>query len=712
MKKFLFPTALCLAAATCFGQPLRPADSGRTAAPWPAAFDSLRRSHDIFREFDYSYGRVAEAARDTARIPAALAMLDTAIADGDRLLPAASDSIRHHCIQTLAFTSGVLNSSRRKTAAIQVALQGIRLNEKLHQHNAFPYFVLSIVYSSLGRTREGLAVAFDGLRTAQSPRGPADGMGYQAVVKTYYTIKEYQKCLDYFYEALPWFQKAPVLFLSPIDFIRNGTLAHMRLHQPEKALALLRQMQSLSDRTTHFMQQEPSGFTLLTADCYAALGKIDSAEYFYRKTLTQLPQPDFTFAKAGAYLDIANFDVDNRLYKKAEPLLDTLTAGNNRGMTSINNMERIWWLKYRVDSALHDYSGTTAALRNYLVFHDSLTNIAKNNQLTEMNVQFETEKKNQHIADLEKQTVLQSRLQQATVKQALIVRNSLIAGATLLALLAAGLYNRWQIRRRMSLRLEDLSARQQRLLTEKERLLGEKEWLLREIHHRVKNNLQIVISLLNMQAGELKDEIAVSAFHEIGARVNTISLVHKKLYQEGQDMTTIDMQEYVRELVGFLRESLAARHKIAFDLDIQQLVLDASQCIPLGLILNEAITNAIKYAFPGGSGGSPTICISLKEAPESCITLQIADNGVGLPAGFDAAGSKSLGLQLIHTLSLQLEGELVIANLPGRRLYPTTDPGAAGSQGLLIRLCFPWLEPMTKNGPGTDNEIRRISASL
>jgi two-component sensor histidine kinase len=359
-------------------------------------------------------------------------------------------------------------------------------------------------------------------------------------------------------------------------------------------------------------------------------------------------------------------------------------------------------------------------LRNYQFFHDSLVNDNKNKQLAEINIKYETEKKNQHIADLEKQTALQTRLQLSTVRQNRIVRNSLIAGAALLTLVAAVLYRRWRPRRRMSLRLEKLSRRQQKLLIEKEtllgekeKLIGEKEWLLREIHHRVKNNLQIVISLLNMQAGQLKDEIAISAFQEIGARVNTISLVHKKLYQETQDMASIDMREYICELVTFLEEGLSGRQTIAFNLDVQQLTLDPAQCVPVGLILNEAITNAIKYAFPGDTTSPAAINISLKEEQENYITLRVADNGIGLPAGFDLANARSLGLQLIQTLVAQLDGTLEMISLPAAAAHrdPAAHPNppahrvsAAHSapspcRGLTVLIRFPWVEPMSDASP-------------
>ncbi|HVU95252.1 MAG TPA: sensor histidine kinase [Puia sp.] len=268
------------------------------------------------------------------------------------------------------------------------------------------------------------------------------------------------------------------------------------------------------------------------------------------------------------------------------------------------------------------------------------------------------------------------------------------AGALLVGVLTGIFCERYRSRRRLAGRLEKLMHRQ-------DKLLMEKEWLLREIHHRIKNNLQIIISLLHMQSVRMKDESAIGAFEDIGARVNTISLVHKKLYLESSDRVTIRMRDYVLDLVEYVRDSLCAHRFIAFHLDIADLSLDVSQVIPLGLILNEAITNAVKYAFPdneasartsgsfipaeahrpGPAAAPPTIRISLHEQPiglnpphphqrtagpaTATLILRITDNGIGLPPGFDASRCGTLGIQLIQTLTAQLDGTFHLTSAPG-----------------------------------------------
>jgi two-component sensor histidine kinase len=191
----------------------------------------------------------------------------------------------------------------------------------------------------------------------------------------------------------------------------------------------------------------------------------------------------------------------------------------------------------------------------------------------------------------------------------------------------------------------------QHLLKEKDGLLTEKEWLLKEIHHRVKNNLQVVMSLLNSQAAYLSDDTALSAIKESQHRVHTMALIHQKLYQSEQ-IACVDMPSYINEVVGYLQESYSHPRQILFKLNVEPIELDVTQAVPLGLIINEAIINAFKYAFPGGASG--TVALSLHRLGESTFQLTISDDGIGLPAGYDPARSRSLGMTLMHGFSGQL----------------------------------------------------------
>ena len=194
-----------------------------------------------------------------------------------------------------------------------------------------------------------------------------------------------------------------------------------------------------------------------------------------------------------------------------------------------------------------------------------------------------------------------------------------------------------------------------------ERLVEEKEWLLKEIHHRVKNNLQTIISLLNSQSSYLKDDLAISTIKNSQNRIYAMSLIHQKLYKE-DNVSMIDMPDYCNELVEYLKESFSAEY-IHFEVKIDAIELDISQAIALGLIINEVITNSIKYAFKDTE--NCIIRLSLSEISENCYKLFISDNGIGIQDIVELQNSNSFGMTLINGLSNTLEGDLAIKNENG-----------------------------------------------
>jgi len=193
--------------------------------------------------------------------------------------------------------------------------------------------------------------------------------------------------------------------------------------------------------------------------------------------------------------------------------------------------------------------------------------------------------------------------------------------------------------------------------------LKEKEVLLKEIHHRVKNNLQIISSLLNLQSGYIQDSEAGAMFKESRNRVKSMALIHERLYQS-KDLARIDFAEYVRNLTTHLFRSYGVNaHAVGLEIDVENILLDIDTAIPCGLIINELVTNALKYAFPPGAGGK--IRIGLQRENHGGLALSVSDNGAGLAPDFDFQQTESLGLQLVNTLTEQLQGQMEIARDDG-----------------------------------------------
>ena len=184
--------------------------------------------------------------------------------------------------------------------------------------------------------------------------------------------------------------------------------------------------------------------------------------------------------------------------------------------------------------------------------------------------------------------------------------------------------------------------------------LKEKELLLKEIHHRVKNNLQIISSLLSLQTDNTASSDATASLKESQSRIKSMALIHEKLYRS-KDLALIDFREYTESLIGSLAHSYVVRPGVQFEVDIRDVSLDIDNAIPCGLIINELVSNSLKYAFTAKNAG--TIRVSLKKEGEQ-YKLVVSDDGAGLPAGVDFRNTTSLGLQLVVTLTEQLNGTI------------------------------------------------------
>jgi len=199
--------------------------------------------------------------------------------------------------------------------------------------------------------------------------------------------------------------------------------------------------------------------------------------------------------------------------------------------------------------------------------------------------------------------------------------------------------------------------------------LKEKEVLLKEIHHRVKNNLQVISSLLYLQSKKIKNQPALEMFVESQNRIRSMALIHEKLYQS-DDMVHIDFSEYIHSLIGHLSNSYGDKLvDVKINMLVEDVKLSIDKGIPCALIVNELVVNALKYAFPNERRGEITIRIS-RDGNRS-VVLSVADNGVGIPHTVDLANSETLGLQLVKHLSQQLKGRIDIQNGQGTNFLIT-----------------------------------------
>jgi PAS domain S-box-containing protein len=193
--------------------------------------------------------------------------------------------------------------------------------------------------------------------------------------------------------------------------------------------------------------------------------------------------------------------------------------------------------------------------------------------------------------------------------------------------------------------------------------LREKEVLLQEVHHRVKNNMQIISSLLNLQGRNLKDQDTLKVIKDCQSRVRSMALVHEKLYMS-QNFSQINFSDYVKSLAAYLFQLHQANpNSIQLRMNLDNIFLDIQRAIPCALILNELITNSLKYAFPEGHGGE--VAVESHPLGDGTFQIVVKDNGVGIPDDVDIRNTKSLGLQIVSMLVDQLEGRMEVERKNG-----------------------------------------------
>ncbi len=310
---------------------------------------------------------------------------------------------------------------------------------------------------------------------------------------------------------------------------------------------------------------------------------------------------------------------------------------------------RYW---FSLDTATKDYKSAVYHLLEYNKVNDSIFNQTKAKQIEQLQIEYDIDKKDKNI----KLLTQQKKIQDTELKQSALVRNIVIFSAASLLVILFLLFRQFKLKQRSTQIIQMKNAVLEHMVTEK-------EWLLKEVHHRVKNNLQIIISLLNTQSNYLESDAAVKAIRESQERMNAISLIHQKLYKS-EDTAFINIREYVYELVQNIRNGFSNSSGILFDLNISDSQMDAAQAVPLGLILNEAVSNIFKYAFPGGLSGKVNISLNHSKDDHSFL-LTISDNGAGLPHNYDLTKKASFGIRLMQGLSKQMGGSFTIENNNG-----------------------------------------------
>jgi two-component sensor histidine kinase len=404
---------------------------------------------------------------------------------------------------------------------------------------------------------------------------------------------------------------------------------------------------------------------ILTAKTFQKLGDLSLMDKMYQKALDNYLKALDIFKKTGdlnsaaiLFLDIGNIYFIMTEYDDAiESINKSLEVAKMRNLESL--LSDIY-LKF---SEVYDEKGDKEiALRYYKLYSKTRTilfNKEKNQVLAEQYVRYETERKDQQIDMLKKD----NEIQELKIKQKSFQLFFTIAFGFFVLIVLLVIYNRYRSKQKANeilIEKNELITNQKR---EIEQQVKEKETMLRELHHRVKNNLQTIYSMLVIQSRNLKDPAALAIIKPNIDRIWAMALVHHKLYKD-ENLTRINVSQYINELItNVLRTNQTSESEIKIMQETGVESMEADIAIPLGLIVNELLCNALKHAYSGVS--NPEFSISIKNINEKEFTLIAKDNGPGIPKEYIENHSGSFGLELISLLVRQLKGNMKVENNNG-----------------------------------------------
>lgn len=421
----------------------------------------------------------------------------------------------------------------------------------------------------------------------------------------------------------------------------NIGMAYMHQGMPDEAMGHL-------ERSKGLYLELGETYQAATVDQSLGIGYFERGEYEKARILLE------GFANSGEYdfsipgmaegnIALARLYLRDKLYPQALQLLEnTLSALENTSRQTAKK-ELYFYLSeaYRL---VGNPEKALTALDQHVLLVAELKSLQRQRLQEEMAAKYAVREKSQQLT-----------LRQLALEKSNRQRLFLILGLVAVLLITGLLF--WLVRTR-NIANRELAQKNE----EVEKALGEKEILLREIHHRVKNNLQVVSSLLSLQSRQIEDPKAQQVMKEGRNRVKSMALIHQNLYQD-ENLVGVNAAEYIEKLTQSLLHSYKVQDKeISIHSEIDQLTLDVDVIIPLGLILNELISNSLKYAFPEQEKGK--IDIQLSEHPEG-ITLRVADDGIGIPQDFDVTTSKSLGMYLISSFAKKLNATFDLHSNPG-----------------------------------------------
>ena len=476
----------------------------------------------------------------------------------------------------------------------------------------------------------------------------------------YIKKKDYYKAIPYSMDVISMAKK-----YNDDDFVRSGTfqLASSYTHTGQLPKALLA-LDNLKTLKAGFLKKIALSIEFINNLTYAK--KFQSAQQYVNELERLLPKiyqeniQDLMNAHNALAYYYSETGKTNKAYHHTE-----LYAKMAHKLNYTVGIQTAEYRYYQLVSLKGDKKSALAHFLKEKAIKDSIDNVSKAYQISLLNIENEALEKNRHIEMLTKD----AQINDIELKRNQLIQRMAVGGIIILLIFIALIYSRYRLKQKSNamllsqkMEIDKQNHALKHLVSYKNQLLVEKDLLFKEVNHRVKNNLQIVMSLLASKSVSLTTESAKHVILESQNRVRSIALIHDQLHETG-NVTEISLSLYIKELTNSLDDLVNnSISNIEMTCELDDIMLDVSQAIPIGIILNETVTNALKYAFPNNQKGKVIICVKLIK---KFVELEISDNGVGLPADFSLSNVNSLGISLLKGLTHQLEGSLDIQNNNG-----------------------------------------------
>jgi two-component sensor histidine kinase len=545
-------------------------------------------------------------------------------------------------LSVLYFSRGQMKQFR------DIVLKAIAMEKAIgFRHLHYAYSALAFVDAINGQLADALREADTSVYMMEETGDSlASTYCYMQQAQAYSNIGRVEETLAIFDKVLRQYRGGPLIWYNLFILTAESLLD---VGQTKEALNLI---QTITGQYPPPSIVAKLKVVQLTLRSLQRLGNIREASRYCTELVNiaaGIDQPAMDKDLADTYIVLSGFYIQTGKYDLAAYYLGKARKIVPAKLT-YSGKENLPFTEYKIDSERKDYLMALRDFQRYSALHDSAFGPGKLREYNTLMLQMERERKERDIQLLNSQ----SKIQAMRLARANSIKNITFAGIVILLAIILLIYKQYRINRLNAL---ENAGKNQTL----GHLLNEKEYLLKEVHHRVKNNLQIIISLLESQS-TLQQQDPLFTLQSLRHRVYAMSLIHQKLYNFDNPQK-LNILDYINDLVAYLQESFDTGSHISFVLEIVPVELDISQAIPIGLIISEAITNSVKYAFPGERKGVISIKTELIDSEH--LKLIISDNGIGLPEDYGSGKSRSLGIKLIRGLSADMDGKLFIESKNG-----------------------------------------------